>query len=114
MFKIIISLLVSITIISVESGIAEQNTCSGIGQVCGGHRVDMKTCCEGLVCGPIEDLAVDKPGTCGVENSNKCSGVGEVCGGFVLHPKSCCDGLDCGPKEDLARDIPGKCHQKAL
>ncbi len=110
MFKIIISLLVSITFISVESGIAD--VCSDVGQICGGHRVDMKTCCTGLVCGPVEDLMVDKPGTCRVEN--KCSGVGEGCGGFVVNPKSCCDGLECGPKEDLARDLPGKCHQKAL
>jgi hypothetical protein len=112
MFKIIISLLVSITIISVEPGIAD--ICSDVGQACVGHPVGRPdlTCCIGLVCGPVEDVAVGKSGTCREEN--KCSGVGEVCGGFVVNPKSCCDGLECGPKEDLARDIPGKCHQKAL
>jgi hypothetical protein len=111
MFKIIISLLVSITIISVESEI--EDFCSGIGQICGGFNG--KTCCVGLVCGPIKNLAKDIPGTCKVEKQNIkiCSEVGEACGGR-LYSKHCCAGLKCGPIKYLARDLPGKCHQEAL
>jgi len=114
MLKIIVCLFAIIVFISDQSDsttTTPSNTCSNVGEVCGGHVAQPKVCCSGLECGPVEDLAIDKPGTC-MKKVNKCSRLGETCGGKTIEPKVCCSGLECGPVEDLAIDKPGTCMKK--
>jgi len=112
MSKLIVCLFAIIGFISVQSDPVTtnpSNTCSNVGEVCGGFTSQPKSCCADLECGPVEDLAVDKPGKC-MKKVNTCSGIGESCGGKTIHFKTCCSGLKCGPVEDLIIDKPGKCN----